>query len=147
MRRRTGLRLLLASIGAVAATFGTLGVVNGGGGVVNGGSVSPNVDSEMRFFASWYAVLGILLLRGARHPEAEATIVRACGAGFFVAACGRLLSMKKLGRPSTLFTVLTAVEFAIPVVIIPWHEAIRRQSIPIPTRQEAATSLSQVPTD
>jgi Domain of unknown function (DUF4345) len=133
MRRRTGLRLVLASIGAVAATFGTLGVVTGGAGFVNGGSVSPNVDSEMRFFASWYAVLGILLLRRARQPEAEATIVRACGAGFFVAACARLLSMKELGPPSTVFKVLTAIEFAIPAVIIPWHEAIRRQSIPIPT--------------
>jgi len=147
MRGRTGLRLVLASIGAVAATFGTLGVVNGGGGVVNGGSVSPNVDSEMRFFASWYAVLGILLLRSARQPEAAATIVRACGAGFFLAGCGRLLSTKELGPPSTVFKVLAAIEFAIPAVIIPWHEVIRRQSISIPARQQAAGSLSQVPAD
>jgi asparagine N-glycosylation enzyme membrane subunit Stt3 len=141
MRRRSGLRLVLATIGTVAATFGTLGVFTGGGGVLNAGSVSPNVDSEMRFFASWYAVLGYLLLRAVRQPESEATIVRACGAGFFLAACGRVLSMKRLGPPSTVFKVLTAIEFAIPAVIVPWHEAVRRQSAPSPTRH-ATGSLS-----
>lgn len=81
MRRRSGLRLVLASIGTVAATFGALGVVRGDRGVLEGGTVTPNVDSELRFFASWYAVLGLLLLRAVRHPESESVIVRACGAG------------------------------------------------------------------
>src|SRR5256885_9670931 len=36
---------------------------------------SANVDSEMRFFASWYAVLGVLVLCAARRPESETTIV------------------------------------------------------------------------
>ena len=129
MRRRSGLRLALAAIGAVATTFGTLGVVQGSRGVLNGGTVSPNVDSELRFFASWYAVLGFLLLRAVRRPESDTTIVRACGAGFFVAACGRALSRKALGPPSTLFKVLMAIEFAIPAVIVPWHEVVRRQLV------------------
>jgi uncharacterized protein DUF4345 len=127
MRRRTPLRLALATIGTVAATFGTLGVLQGGRGVLKGGPVSPNVDSEMPFFASWYAVFGVLLLRAIRRPESESAVVRACAAGFFLAACGRLLSMKSLGPPSTPFKMLTAIEFAIPAVIVPWHEVIRRQ--------------------
>ena len=133
MRRRSGLRLVLGGIGAVAATFGALGVVQGGRGVLNGGTVSPNVDSELRFFASWYAVLGLLLLRAVRHPESETTIVRACGPGFLIAACGRLLSMKAVGPPSGLFKILTAVEFAIPAVIVPWQEAVRRRVVQRPT--------------
>jgi hypothetical protein len=72
-------------------------------------------------------VLGFLLLRAVRRPESEATIVRACGAGFLVAACGRALSMRALGPPSTVFKVLMAIEFAIPAVIVPWHESVRRQ--------------------
>jgi len=129
MRRRSGLRLALAAIGAVATTFGTLGVVQGSRGVLNGGTVSPNVDSELRFFASWYAVLGFLLLRTVRRPEPETTIVRACGAGFLVAACGRALSIRALGPPSAVFKVLMAIEFAIPALILPWHEAVRRQLV------------------
>jgi hypothetical protein len=124
--RRRGLQLALAGIGAVATTFGALGVVRCGGGVLRGGTVSANVDSEMRFFASWHAVLGVLVLRAARRPESEATIVRACAAGFLLAACGRVLSARALGPPSTLFKMLMAAEFAIPVVIVPWQVAIRR---------------------
>jgi len=123
---RRGLQLALAGIGTVATAFGTLGVLQGAGGVLNGGKVSANVDSEMRFFSAWYAVLGILVLRAARRPESEGTIVRACGAGFLLAGAGRLLSMRALGRPSTLFKLLTAVELAIPAVIVPWQATIRR---------------------
>src|SRR5881394_2409013 len=100
MRRRSGLRLALAGIGAVAATFGTLGVVQGRRGVLNGGTVSPNVDSELRFFASWYAVLGFLLLRTVRRPEPETTIVRACVRGG-VPRCGvRAGLVEEITRPA-----------------------------------------------
>src|SRR5256885_16052843 len=87
---------------------------------------SANVDSEMRFFASWYAVLGVLVLRAARRPESEATIVRACAAGFLLAACGRVLSTRALGPPSPVFKVLMGLEFAVPAVIVPWQVAISR---------------------
>src|SRR5215216_5530998 len=97
---RRGLQVALTAVGAVATTFGALGVLQGGGAVLRGGTVSANVDSEMRFFASWYAVLGVLVLRAARRPESEAAIVRACAAGFLLAACGRVLSTRALGPPS-----------------------------------------------
>jgi hypothetical protein len=126
---RRGLQLALASVGAVATAFGALGVLQGAGGVFRGGTVSANVDSEMRFFASWYAVLGVLVMHAARRPESEAMLVRACGAGFFLAASGRILSMRVVGPPSTLFKLLTAVELAIPAVIVPWQGAVRRRSL------------------
>lgn len=118
---RRGLQLALATVGTVATAFGALGVLKGGEGALHGGNVSPNVDSEFRFFASWYTVLGVLVLRAARHPESEATVVRACAAGFFLAACGRVLSSRSVGAPSTFFKVLTGIEFALPAVIVPWQ--------------------------
>jgi hypothetical protein len=125
---RRGLRVALTAVGAVATTFGALGVLQGGGGVLRGGTVSANVDSEMRFFASWYAVLGVLVLRAARRPESEAAIVRACAAGLLLAACGRVLSMRALGPPSPVFKVLMGLEFAVPAVIVPWQSAVRRRT-------------------
>jgi hypothetical protein len=138
---RRGLQLALATLGTVGTTFGALGVLQGGAGVLGGGKVSANVDSELRFFAAWYTMFGLLLLRAARRPESEVTIVRAAAMGCFLAACGRILSMRASGPPSAFFKVLTAIEFAIPAVILPWHEAIRRQSAPSPTRH-ATGSLS-----
>jgi uncharacterized protein DUF4345 len=102
--------------------------MTGGDGVLQGGKVSANVDSELRFRASWYTLFGLLILRAARCPESETTIVRACGAGFFLAACGRMLSIRSVGPPTTVFKLLTGIEFAIPAVLVPWQHAVRRRS-------------------
>ena len=127
MHRRR-LQLLLATIGAVATGAGLTSTLRGGASVVQGGPVSANVDSELRFYASWYVVFGALMLKAARRPEAEATIVRAGGAGFLLAACSRLLSRAALGRPHPSLEVLTAIEFAIPAVIVPWQAALARSA-------------------
>ncbi|MBA2624058.1 MAG: DUF4345 domain-containing protein [Acidimicrobiia bacterium] len=127
---RRGLQVALATIGSVATGFGAAGVAMGAHGVMGGGRVPANVDSELRFFAAWYTVLGILVLGAARRPESAAATVRACGGGFLLAACGRVLSMRAVGPPSTLFRVLTGVELAVPAVVIPWQGRVRRRSIP-----------------
>jgi hypothetical protein len=123
---RRGLQIVLAIIGTAASAFGTLGVARGAGGVLKGGDVSPNVDSELRFFAAWYTVLGVLLLRAVRRPEAEATVVRACGAGFLLAACGRILSMRAVGSPSRFFRLLLGLELVLPIVVVPWQRRVER---------------------
>jgi hypothetical protein len=124
--RRRGLQTVLTAIGIVATVAGTDGLVRGGASVLRGGEVSANVDSELRFYATWYAVLGLLVLRAARRPEAETAVIRACGVGFLVAGCSRIVSWASVGKPHPWFRVLMALEFAIPVVIIPWQDAIRR---------------------
>jgi hypothetical protein len=126
--RRRGLQTVLTAIGTVATVAGTDGLVRGGASILGGGEVSANVDSELRFHATWYAVLGLLLLRAARRPEADTAVIRACGAGFFVAACSRVLSWASVGKPHPWFRILMALEFAIPVVIIPWQGAVRQAS-------------------
>ena len=121
---RRGLQVALTTIGVVATVAGGSGVVRGAAEVKGGGPVSAPVDSEYRFYAAWYPVLGVLLLRASRRPEVETTIVRACAAGFFLAACGRVLSIRSLGAPNSVQKFLLGVEFVIPAVVIPWQAAI-----------------------
>jgi Domain of unknown function (DUF4345) len=125
---RRGLQLTLTGIGSVATVAGTHGVLRGGASILKGGKVSANTDSEYRFHATWYAVLGVLVLRAAQRPEHETTIIRACGAGFLLAACSRVLSWMSVGKPHWWFRVLMGLEFAIPAVIIPWHSKVARES-------------------
>jgi hypothetical protein len=136
MKSRRGLQATLATIGAVATAAGVSGVVRGPAEVAGGGAVSAPVDSEYRFYAAWYPVFGVLLLRCARAPEREAVIVRAVAAGFLTAAAGRVLSIRRLGRPNRFQQVLLAIELAIPPVIVPWQAAVARdrRSLPSPTR-------------
>jgi hypothetical protein len=128
---RRGLQLFLTVLGAIALVMGVLGVVTGGGGGLDGGHVSPNVDSEIRFFAAWYAGAGVLLLRVRHRVETETTLIRGVCAVLLLAAVGRVFSIIAVGTPNGAFLFLMAVEFAIPAVIVPWQAAVARQ-LPLP---------------
>jgi hypothetical protein len=125
---RRGLQAVITGIGSVATVAGVLGVVGGGATVLEGGRVSANVDSEFRFHATWYAVLGVLMLRAARRPEHETVVIRAAGAGFLVAACSRVVSWAWVGKPHWWFRLLMALEFVMPAVIIPWQHRLARDT-------------------
>jgi hypothetical protein len=124
---RRGLQLFLTALGTIALAMGVIGVVTGGAGVLHGGHVSANVDSEIRFFAAWYAGAGALLLRVRHRVETETTLIRGVCAVLLLAAVGRVLSIIAVGMPNAAFLGLMAVEFAIPAVIVPWQAAIARQ--------------------
>jgi hypothetical protein len=118
------LQLFLTFMGLVMMVAGTLTVLFGASSVPREGVVTPDVDSEMRFYAVWYPVVGMLLLRSVPRVEAATTIVRLVGAGFFVAGCARALSWAVVGQPHTIAIVLMVIELVLPLVIIPWQRAV-----------------------
>jgi hypothetical protein len=113
-------------IALVMGLAGLLGVFVGADLVLDGGTFSRNVDSEFRFFAAWYVAAGLFLLRGLRNVESATFEVRLVGAAFFLAACGRLLSLVDLGSPHAFYVALMVIEFLIPLVIIPWQSLVAR---------------------
>ena len=90
------------------------------------GDPSASVDSEVRFFAAWYAAAGVVLLSTLPRVESAGRVIRTVGAVFFVAGCARLLSLIVVGRPHTLFLVLMVVEMVLPVIIVPWQTSVAR---------------------
>jgi hypothetical protein len=125
---RRGLQMILTVLGAVAVAFGGLTVLTGAGGVVDGGPVSASVDSELRFYAAWYLGAGVLMLRSVGRVEAEGPTIRLVCVVFLIAAAARVLSIVGLGTPHPLFVALMVIEFAIPVVIVPWQGAVARRA-------------------
>lgn len=124
--------MLLGAVGAVAAIAGTSTVVRGTGGVTGrlARSGDASVDSELRFFAAWYIVAGIVMMRAARAPEQEAATVRLVSCGWAIAAAGRLLSMKASGHPHPLYSVLTGAEVAIAGCLGWWTRGGRSSLLP-----------------
>jgi hypothetical protein len=121
---RRALQATLAILGVTAVTFGGLTVLTGAAGVLAGGPVSASVDSEMRFYAAWYLAAGVLLLRTVARVESEGPTIRTICAVLFLAACARVVSFVAVGAPHPIFLVLMAIEFAIPVVVVPWQAAV-----------------------
>lgn len=85
------------------------------------------VDSEIRFYAVWYVVAGLMLWRAAAEMEERGWMIRLIFSAFFVAGCARGVSWLWLGRPHPTQVVLMVIELILPFVVIPWHvRCVRR---------------------
>ena len=111
---------LLRGAGAVALAAGTHQVVTGGSGVLGarGAALPASVDSELRFYAAWYAAAGALMLRASRDPRVDQAVTVPLALGWLGAAGGRVLSMRSAGRPHPLFQALAAVEVAVGCALL-----------------------------
>ncbi len=128
MPSERALRILITAMGLVMVVVGSVSVLFGASSLVGAGDFTAAVDSEMRFYAVWYAVAGAFLLRAARRVAAEAWTVRLVAAAFFVAGCSRILSWIVNGRPHTLQVILMVVELLLPLVLVPWQTAVARRN-------------------
>jgi hypothetical protein len=129
MRGAASRRLLQGLLRLMAVVM----IVAGGATAVLGvaslpgeGTITPDVDTEMRFYAVWYVVAGVFLLRAAARVESETWTVRLVAGGFFLAGCARVLSWLTVGRPHVSAIVLMTLELVLPLVIVPWQASVRR---------------------
>jgi hypothetical protein len=125
---RRALKLVLGFLGLVAFVAGLGTVIFGADSIVGAETVSGTVDSEMRFYAVWYAAAGLLLARTARNVDKEAAIIRGIAGALFVAGCSRGLSWLVVGEPHVVAKVLMVIELVLPLIIVPWHAAVTHAS-------------------
>lgn len=123
-----GLQLLLHFLGVVAFVAGVGTVLFGTASIAGAETVSGTVDSEMRFYAVWYAGAGLLLLKSAKNVERETVIIRGIAAALFVAGCSRALSWAVVGEPHVVAKVLMVIELILPFIVVAWHTAVTRQT-------------------
>jgi len=114
----------MAVLGSVAFVAGGVPVIFGAESIIGEDRVSATIDSEVRFFAAWYAAMGVVILRAVPRIELERNLVRGVAAVFFIAGCARGLSWATVGRPHTFSLVLMGIELVLPFMIIPWQASL-----------------------
>ncbi len=84
---------------------------------------SPRLDNIHRFMAGIYLFMGIICAWTAWTVREQGTLVYLLAAGVFVAGCGRLLSMRKVGlpEPRALWLGYLAPELSVPWVLAVAH--------------------------
>lgn len=117
------IRAALLTVGAVASATGTFVAVRGPAAVPGGAPTSASVDSVLRFYAVWWAAQGPRAWRLARDPRLDADELRAVCATTVVGGVARLAARRASGPPHPLFSALTALELALPPVLL----ALRRR--------------------
>lgn len=123
---RRGLQVFLTFLGSIALVAGLATVLFGVASLLGAEDVSATVDSEMRFYATWYAAAGVVVLRSTRRLDNDGWVIRGVAAALFVAGCSRGLSWVAVGEPHLVAQILMVVELVLPLVILPWHAAATR---------------------
>ena len=122
---RRGLQLLFVGLGALATTTGAAVLARGADAVTGAtGPVPPSVDSELRWHAAWWTALGPVMWHLAPRIERETRAVRYLSAVVLVGGLTRLVSMRQVGRPHRTFEVLTAIELALPPLLVEWQRRV-----------------------
>ena len=139
------LKAILALLGIIAISIGLSMMVLGANatgqffaGLINtafsqttklNGLSSPNVDSELRFYAVFWIAYGVFLVDTARDLNKKIARIPVLAGLFFIGGIGRLLSWFSVGEPHLLFKNLLAIELGLPVMMIVLWFAILRKPI------------------
>jgi Domain of unknown function (DUF4345) len=82
---------------------------------------SPRLDNVHRFMAGVYLSMGVICGWAAVTVRQQGTLVYLIAGGVFVAGCGRLLSMSKVGLPEPKAVWLG---YLAPELVLPWVMAM-----------------------
>lgn len=78
---------------------------------------TPRLDNVHRFMAGIYLGMGIICTWAAITVRRQDTLVYLIAVGVFIAGCGRLLSMSKVGLPEPHAVWLG---YLLPELLLPW---------------------------
>jgi hypothetical protein len=105
--------------GAVATAAGLHTVVAGARSVPGGGELAgPAVESELRYYAAFYAAYGLAALRVAPRADRDVERVRALAGALFLAGVARAGGWLAAGRPHPLQRALLTIELATPPAVL-----------------------------
>jgi hypothetical protein len=112
-------RVCLFAFSAIAIFGGSLQMVLGQP------DTSPRLDNVHRFMAGIYLSMGVICAWAAITIREQGTLVYLIAGGVFLAGCGRLLSMSKVGLPEPKAVWLG---YLAPELLLPWVLAIAHAS-------------------
>jgi len=102
--------------------FAAIGIFGGSLQMILGQpDTAPRLDNVHRFMAGVYLSMGVICAWAAVTVRQQGTLVYLIAGGVFVAGCGRLLSMSKVGLPEPRAVWLG---YLVPELVFPCVMAI-----------------------
>lgn len=115
---RSALRAVFYIGGVVATTAGLHTMLAGAKSLRGQDVANPSVESELRFYAAFYVVYGVVALRVAPRADRDTAAVRALAGALFLAGLARAGGWLAVGTPHGLQRGLLVIELAAPPLII-----------------------------
>lgn len=113
---RKTLQILLGLLGTTVIGISLLHIALGPAAIPGGVPVNATMDSEDRFYATFFLAYGVALLWCIRDVEDKARVVHFLMLVFFAGGLARVVSMLAAGLPNAFFIAMTVVELVLPGV-------------------------------
>jgi hypothetical protein len=124
------LQALFGALGVISILTGLIAVLAGPGGQVDGEAVNASVESEFRFFASFWIAFGAAALWVAARVDRETAVVRLLAVILFSAGLARVIAWIAAGTPHWSFLFLLGLELLLPPLILYSHAQLVRARAP-----------------
>jgi Domain of unknown function (DUF4345) len=134
----TTLRAGLCAGGLVATVAGLHTAITGARSLPRKQRANAAIESELRFYGTFYAAYGIALLRAAARADTEPAAVRPLAGTLFAAGLARAGGWLAAGRPHPGQRALLALELALPPLAVAAQERSARHQGPPRTKSANA---------
>ena len=112
--------------GVVATAAGLHTAIGGASALPSKGGLSPEAESELRFYSAFYVAYGLALINVAPRADSDAKAVRGLAAALFGAGLARAGGWAWVGKPHPLQQALLFLELAIPPAVVAAQERLQR---------------------
>ena len=130
MRSQRAFQVLLVILALFVIVVGITDTLFGTAPLPGDTSVSPEVDSNYRFFAAIFLAVGLLLLWVALDPleRTRSLALWWVSGAVFLGGLARIVSLVAAGSPAPLVYALLALELVAPPVLVLWHRALTNRA-------------------
>jgi hypothetical protein len=119
------LAVLVAIFGIVCAVIGLAHIVLGPHAIWGAVPVNATMDSEDRFYATYFIAFGVAIAWASRDLVARERLFGVLLLVFFLGGVARIVSAVMVGLPNGLFIFLGSLELILPPLFWFWHRATR----------------------
>ena len=123
MKRALQITMLVTA--AIPLVLGIVNLIFGAQRFVAANEVTANLDSQLRFYAVWFAGLFFLTLWCVRNLEIAGPVMRIMFITMAIGGVARIYSLGTVGIPDVPMIGAIVIEIAV-LAFIPWHAAYMR---------------------
>jgi hypothetical protein len=121
---KRGLQIVCGILAIIPVATGMIGLLGTSDPLYAGVPANVLLDTNLRFFAGVWLVLGLALLWVLPRIDRETALFRVLWAMVFAGGIGRLVSMLVLAVPPAPFIAFTVLELVGAPLIVWWHSRL-----------------------
>lgn len=120
----TAFRIATILVGMISLFLGGTGILLGAVEHSEGETVAAALDSQYRYLAAVYFVVGTMIIWSVGDVKGRAVLLRFAMLGWFVGGLARAVSWTTVGEPADWQVSGMIIELVVPVILLLWQSRV-----------------------